>query len=105
MNRELDFFIYKKKCLINLINKCIYIIETYETLLDTDIYTDESQLYTCNINFYIREKECLQEKISVCDENINKLCNHKFIDDLVDFGLDSSAYIKRCTVCEYIEHF
>lgn len=103
MNQELQFFIFKKKSLINLINKCTYIIETYESLLYADKYTDESKIYTYNIDFYTREKDQLQEKIQICDENINKLCDHEFLNYAVDVDFDTLSYIRKCCICEIIE--
>ena len=97
---ESNIFFLKKKQYLKLIDKINYMIETYKTLRELDINED----YSMYINFYDRQKIDIYNKINECNKNLHKLCNHQFVEDVIDYGLDSSQYIKYCILCECQEN-
>ncbi len=99
---KLKFFILQKKCFVKLIEKFTYIIDIYDSLLESDRFTDQPQFYMNQIDLYIREKNNIINRLQDCEENICKLCNHYFIEDVVDNAYDS-YHIRYCTYCEYSE--
>jgi len=38
---------------------------------------------------------------NVCQQNIHELCNHEFVNDMIDITPERSQYITYCIKCEY----
>jgi ppGpp synthetase/RelA/SpoT-type nucleotidyltranferase len=92
----------------NIINECDDIINELITNMqqknDDNIYehvkTQLSNIYTLK-NQYIQEKERINYLIKECISNIQKLCNHQFVNDSIDITPEFSEKICYCTLCEY----
>jgi len=102
-NSKLKFFILQKKYFIKLIEKLNYIIDIYDSLLEIDRFTDQSQYYMIHIDSHIKEKNDILNRVHICNLNIHKYCKHQFVEDMVDIDTNTSRYIKYCTICEYTE--
>lgn len=72
---------------------------------------DNSNLYR-NPFFinYINHKEAIQSQIknmenckTWCENNIDKLCTHEFIVDMIDINPDKSKTICYCKICGHTE--
>ena len=55
-----------------------------------------------------KEKQFFQYALNVikelkksCDKKTIDLCNHKFIEDLIETGPETAKYITYCEICEY----
>lgn len=59
----------------------------------------------CNIFFDCKCRSNAKEEIlklkNVCIENIFKMCNHDFINDLIDINPDKSLNITYCKICGF----
>jgi hypothetical protein len=56
----------------------------------------------------IDDKEHIKSKLkyinnlrNICEKKIIKLCNHEFINDVIDINPEKSQNITYCKICEY----
>ena len=82
------------------------IIEQYELILDIttaeELEYEDYEIFKPKYNkiFFIREREKINKLINECNKKIQELCQHNFIDDLIDITPDKSKYIRYCSFCE-----
>lgn len=92
----------------NIINECDDIINEITDFLQKNhtIHEDEclkkklSQIFDLK-KHYIQEKENMVYIFKECNENIQNMCNHEFINDVIDITPDFSQNICYCRLCEY----
>ena len=104
---SLDYYLYCRKEYDDIIEYLHEIISKYELI--SDISTVEVQLeYDYEIfnpeknkNFFIEKINHLKELKKLCDKRIIQLCDHDFVDDLIDISPDKSKCISYCRICEY----
>ncbi len=76
-------------------------------LMNLSTASDEYQ----SANFSFADTKCFcassLKKLAIdkqlCRENINKLCEHVFVKDMIDVGCEKSQMIEYCSVCEFIK--
>lgn len=82
MNCYNDMFNKDTNLLDNLIEQKHFFIESYNR----------------TENIYVRKH--MNSKINNINKKINELCEHIWIDDMIDITPDKSIYITYCTKCE-----
>lgn len=105
------FFLMKlRKKYLSVQNQLESIIDEYNSIIhdpkallglhmESPIFTDSSQL--------IKKRNLIQEEIIYVKQTISKLqtkiqslCEHDFVDDLIDVDCDKSKHITYCNKCE-----
>jgi hypothetical protein len=94
---DINYFIFLKKqykqILFDLEQTMIVIDEYYLSSPITNEITDNI------INPCKDIHENLLDKIQMCEKDIQDLCQHEFIVDLIDIDPDKSISIKYCQLC------
>jgi len=54
-----------------------------------------------NDNSLYKMKEKVIKLKDICDKKIRELCQHEFVDDLIDINPERSEHITYCKICEY----
>lgn len=89
-------------CLEEIVNNHELIF--FETLkLDTEL----SDIIFDKLNL-LQDRENLEDKLkyvknlkNICEVKIHELCNHEFVNDLIDISPDKSQTITYCKICDY----
>lgn len=76
------------------------VINTDTYLLDKLIEQKQFfiESYNKTENIYVRKH--INSKINNINKKINELCEHMWVDDMVDITPDKSIYITYCSKCE-----
>jgi hypothetical protein len=78
------------------------IIQEYDGL--ENLLGDDEKDFVCSDREKITQiKESIEKRKKQCEEEIHRLCNHEFVNDLIDIDPDNSRMIRYCSKCEYIE--
>jgi len=106
---SLEYYILCKTKYENIILNLKDIIENYDNLflhtskLDIDEVKDIMDFYQHNEykeHFLSQLKNITQLKRE-CELKINILCNHEFVNDIIDISPERSQNITYCKICEY----
>ena len=112
---DINYFLLCKKKYNNIVSYLENIIDELDCIInelivnikqknDDNIYEDVkmklSNIYDLK-NQYIQEKERISYLIKDCYTNIQKLCNHQFVNDSIDITPEISEKICYCSLCEY----
>jgi len=97
--------IYNFENIINecddIINEIVDFLQNKHTIQDDESFkTRLSQTFNLK-KHYIQEKEKMNYLFKECNENIQKMCNHEFINDVIDITPEFSKNICYCILCEY----
>ena len=106
------FFLTKlRKKYLSVQNQLESIIDEYNSILhdpqallglhmESPIFSDSTQL--------IKKRNLIQEELIYVKQTISKLqikiqsiCEHEFVDDLIDINSDKSKHITYCHKCEF----
>lgn len=105
-----DYFLSSKKIYENILNDLNNIVNNYDVLLTKYVseygcFHQEIDLYFSNnlqtIKTLVDYKKSITEQLRICNEKMQSLCEHKFVDDSIDITLDKSQNIRYCEICEY----
>jgi hypothetical protein len=107
---SLEYYLYCRKEYDNIISYIDAIIDKYDlindiTLTETNLDNNYCQIFKPEHNkyFFIEKQKHIKELKKICNEKIQELCNHDYVDDLIDVTPDKSIYIRYCKICEYTE--
>jgi len=103
---SLHYFLSCKRNYINIIQKLEYIIETlddvnYMTICEFQDNYDKIMNSKNNKSFFTEKIKHFQDLINNCNNELDQLCCHNFIDDVIDLTPERSQSITYCTICEY----
>ena len=106
---SLNYFLSCKKNYIKIIQKLEYIIEIlddikYNSLCEFPDNCDEILNQTEDKVIFNDKIKHFNDLIKICNENLEQLCCHNYVDDVIDSGLDQSQSITYCTICEIIKN-
>ena len=108
---DIFFLIKLRKKYLSVQNQLENIIEEYNSIIhdpqallglhmESPIFSDSTQL--------IKKKNLIQEELIYVKQTISKLqikiqsiCQHEFIDDLIDIDCEKSKHITYCRKCEF----
>lgn len=106
---DLDYFLFLEKEYKKISLHLDEIIASYEGLI---VYTTKQQNKTNTfevnemvdtLNFkhhqYLLQKNRLLHSLNNCRENMNNICHHNYITDLIDLSPERSEIIQYCTLC------
>lgn len=105
-----DYFLSSKKIYENILINFQDIIDNYQDLLTKNVseygcFHQEIDLYFSNhkqnIQTIVKLKLHVREQMNLCNEKMQSLCEHKFVDDSIDISPDTSQNIRYCEICEY----
>jgi len=82
-------------CLFDEITECPYIDYNIPEI------EQESNNIQHNKHFFITQRVNIGCLRNVCNDKINLLCEHVFVEDMIDITPDRSINIRYCSVCEY----
>ena len=101
---SLHYFLSCKRNYIKIIQKLEYIIETLD---DIDYMTISEFSDICypknNKDFFTEKIKHFQDLIDNCNNELDHLCCHNFIDDVIDITPDRSQSITYCDICETVK--
>ena len=101
---SLHYFLSCKRNYIKIIQKLEYIIETLD---DIDYLTISEFSDICypknNKDFFTEKIKHFQDLIDNCNNELDHLCCHNFIDDVIDITPDRSQSITYCDICETVK--
>ncbi len=105
--RDLNIFLVCKDNYVRIISRLDCIIENFENIKEIDTHNcvsdQELLLYFVNcqedINFFIKKRSEINEKLDLCRKNIKNICKHQYVNDLIDIDPERSQYITYCVIC------
>ena len=101
---SLYYFLSCKRNYIKIIQKLEYIIETLD---DIDYMTISEFSDICypknNKSFFTEKIKHFQDLIDNCNNELDHLCCHNFIDDVIDITPERSQSITYCAICETVK--
>ena len=70
--------------------------------MNIDNINENTEMYSIKdiYNDFIQLKKNILHLKNVCKKNIQKICKHDFVTDLIDINPDESRSITYCTICE-----
>jgi hypothetical protein len=97
---SLQTFFFHRKLYDDMIKNIENIIENIENInIDTE---------NCMANINLVIKNDFNDKLNhirwlrcFCDQKINELCNHEFVNDLIDIDPERSENITYCKICGF----
>jgi|LakMenE18May11ns_1017448.scaffolds.fasta_scaffold9781312_2 hypothetical protein len=101
---SLHYFLSCKRNYIKIIQKLEYIIETLDDINYATICEFSDICYPKNNKDFFTEKiKHFQDLIDNCNNELDHLCCHNFIDDVIDITPDRSQSITYCDICETVK--
>jgi hypothetical protein len=79
------------------------IIES-DDCLNPIIWNLPQNINNLNKKFFYHKIQAINYLKKKCDEQIEQLCSHNFIEDTIDITPDFSKNIKYCCICEYTQN-
>jgi hypothetical protein len=116
---SLEYYINLKNMYQQVINNLDDIINNYYNLLKisqnaiTQNFTEDIRFTNINnilneciffekkIFNYTQERKYIICKKEECEKYIYELCEHEFVVDFIDIGLEKTKNITYCKICEY----
>ena len=98
---SLNYFLSCKKNYIKIIQKLEYIIE----ILDDINYLSINE-FPCNFDkennksFFTYKIQHFQDLVTKCNDNLNEICCHNYINETIDIDYERSQTITYCIICE-----
>ena len=101
---SLHYFLSCKRNYIKIIQKLEYIIETLDDIDYLTISEFSDICYPKNNKAFFTEKiKHFQDLINNCNNELDHLCCHNFIDDVIDITPERSQSITYCTICDIVK--
>lgn len=94
---DLNFFLESMRHIKNL-EYCFMNLSTVSEEYQSANFSSAGTKCFCNSSL---KKLAIDKQL--CRENINKLCQHVFVKDMIDVGCEKSQTIEYCSVCEFIK--
>jgi hypothetical protein len=102
---SLHYFLSCKRNYIKIIQKLEYIIETLDDIDYMTISEFSDICYPKNNKIFFTEKiKHFQDLINNCNNELDHLCCHNFIDDVIDITPERSQSITYCSICETMKN-
>jgi hypothetical protein len=103
---SLHYFLYCRKNYERIIQHLEYIIDIFDDInymtisefLDSYELTHEKQ--NNKINFFIEKLAYVKNLKDDCSREIQQLCCHDYVDDVIDVAHERSEHITYCSICE-----
>ena len=101
---SLNYFLSCKRNYVKIIQKLEYIIETLDDinyisiceLQDDCLEKDNKVFFTDKIKYF-------QDLVNDCNNYLDQLCCHNYVDDVIDIAPERSQSITYCTICEIMK--
>ena len=108
---DINYFLLCRDKYDKIIAELDYILENLDDInFLTDKYVPEEivneyEMFTkpINTNIFLEQKLYFQYLKSECLKQIFLLCDHEFIEDIIDISLDRTKTIRYCKFCEETE--
>ena len=101
---SLHYFLSCKKNYIKIIQKLEYIIETLDDINYATISEFSDICYPKNNKDFFTDKiKHFQDLIDNCNNELDQLCCHNYVDDVIDIAPERSQSITYCTICETVK--
>ena len=102
---SLNYFLSCKRNYIKIIQKLEYIIETLDDIDYMTISEFSDICYPKNNNAFFTEKiKHFQDLIDNCNNELDHLCCHNYVDDVIDITPERSQSITYCAICETVKN-
>ena len=109
---SIEYYLFCRKKYEDIINNLLDIINAHTSMIElldddydngnvSDDTKDEYYLQKQNIMIFEDNLQKTMRLKKDCNLKINCLCEHEFIDDVIDITLDESKHISYCVVCGY----
>ncbi len=101
---SLDYFLSCKKDYIKIVQHLECIVQT----LDTIHYISLTEFpNNCNQennkSFFTYKIKHFQDLINNCNNKLDQLCCHNYVDDTIDIDAERCQNITYCTICEIVK--
>jgi len=98
---SLHYFLSCKKNYIKIIQKLEYIIETlddinYLSISEFPFNFDKEN----NKSFFTYKIQHFKGLIDNCNDKLEQMCCHNYVNDTIDIDYERSQTITYCTICE-----
>lgn len=101
---SLHYFLSCKRNYIKIIQKLEYIIETLD---DIDYMTISEFSDICypknNKDFFTEKIKYFEDLINNCNNELDHICCHNYVEDTIDITPERSQNITYCTICEIVK--
>ncbi len=102
---SLNYFLSCKRNYIKIIQKLEYIIETLDDIDYMTISEFSDICYPKNNKAFFTEKiKHFQDLIDNCNNELDHLCCHNYVDDVIDITPERSQSITYCAICETVKN-
>ena len=102
---SLHYFLSCKRNYIKIIQKLEYIIETLDDINYMSISECPNNYNQGkNKEFFTEKIKYFQDLINNCNNELDHLCCHNYVDDVIDITPDRSQSITYCTICETVKN-
>ena len=103
---DINYFLLLRDKYNNILSYIDSIIDEFDGTIEfTEDYlkdTDNNTFLDIKMNkdFFLERKKHILYLKNLCNEYIEKICNHVFIEDVIDISPDESKAISYCKLCE-----
>jgi hypothetical protein len=101
---SLDYFLLSKREYIKIVQHLEYIIETLDTInyISLNDFPNNCNQEN-NKSFFTYKIKHFQDLINNCNNQLDHICCHNYVDDTIDISPEMSQNITYCTICEIIK--
>ena len=102
---DINYFLLIKKKYDAIIANVDVIISEFDDIRESNIniqkYTELNKIFNTDTNtqFFVEKRNHIQHLKNMCNQYIYSLCDHEFIDDVIDIDPDTSQTIIYCQIC------
>ena len=107
---SLEYYLICRKTYDKLLYELKNIICIFDEMaechdIDYNIIEIKQEINTMQHNkfVFINQRINIERQRNICNDKINLLCEHVFVEDMIDITPDRSINIRYCSVCEYTE--
>lgn len=106
MDTNINYFLFLKKKYEQILYNLNEIDRLYEEIITSDETVNEDVEYEI-----ISQKENqnkinhIKKSVEFINQQIIQLCNHNFVEDLIDISPENSQTITYCTICQYTKEY
>lgn len=97
---DLDYFLFLEKEYKEISLYLDEIINRYEKIVshtnkNNELFNELNTMY----NEYLSQKKNITHFLNNCRQNINSLCCHNYVKDLIDLTPERSEIVEYCILC------
>jgi hypothetical protein len=101
---SLDYFLSCKREYIKIVQHLEYIIQTLDTIHYISLTESPNNCNQVNNkSFFTYKIKHFRDLINNCNNKLDQLCCHNYVDDTIDIDTEMCLNITYCTICETVK--